>query len=252
MSGPKLPPLVILPPSAAPPPAPKRGSRARYGLLFPLGIVGLVLLVGWVGWFAYRAWALRDVWQAIAIVHDPAQPMDRRLASARFLANDSRATEDQLEPMVFESRLPMRLRVVLADGLARPADLPNRLPRRMDRYDTIPLAIRLTLLMRMAEAAEPEVRWQATPLERMGVMGGDQSVQALSLYCRAAAFGNAQAASELQAIAETDASENGLASILAAALQSDTNGRVEQLRRAARRLDQTHRAMIAARDPESP
>lgn len=243
MPGAKPPPLVVLPSG---PPPPRRPSTARYGLLLPLGIVGLVLLVGWVGWFAYRAWTLRDVWQAIAILHDPARPMDRRFAAAKSLAADPRVTEDQIEPMVFDARLPIRARVLLTGGLTRPLTLQQGLPRRMDRADTLPMPIRLALLMRMAEAAEPGVHWPATPLERMGVRGGDEAARVLSLYCRAAALGSAQASSELQEAADADPSGEDLAAILSAALGTDEQGRLEGLKRAARWLDQNHPAVIEA------
>lgn len=243
MPGPNLPPLIVL---GSDPPPPRRSSTSRYGLLYPLGILGLVVLIGWVGWFAYRAWTMRDVWRAVAILHDPARPIDDRLASARFLADDPRVTEDQIEPMVFGPDLPIRARMILADGLVRPSVLHHRSPRRIDRFEIIPLPLRLALLMRMAEAAEPDVPWPATPLERMGVRGGDESTRVLSLYCRSAAFGSAQAASELQEAADGEASGEGLASILSAALESDDESRRKRLDQATRWLNQHHPAVIEA------
>ncbi|MFO0956740.1 MAG: hypothetical protein U0800_04640 [Isosphaeraceae bacterium] len=167
------------------------------------------------------------------------------MTSARFLAEDARVTDEQLDPMVFESNLPMPVKIILAGGLARPSTLHERFPRRLDRFDTIPLPIRLALLMKLAEAAEPGARWPSSPLQRMGA-GGDEASRLLSLYCRAAAFGDGPGATELQEAADADATKNGLASILASALDGDVEARSDALKKAARWLDENRPATIEA------
>ena len=56
------------------PQAPPRSQSEKYGTLFYLGILGLLVLVSLVGWFSYRVWSLRDVWARIYVLSDDRQP----------------------------------------------------------------------------------------------------------------------------------------------------------------------------------
>ncbi|MGA7495704.1 MAG: hypothetical protein WBX00_03165, partial [Isosphaeraceae bacterium] len=56
------------------PQAPARRQREKYGILFYLGILGLIVLVTLVGWFGYRVWSLRDVWAKVYVLNDAREP----------------------------------------------------------------------------------------------------------------------------------------------------------------------------------
>ena len=64
------------------PQAPARSQREKYGTLFYLGILGLIVLVTLVGWFGYRVWSLRDVWAKIYVLNDAREPEARRIQAA--------------------------------------------------------------------------------------------------------------------------------------------------------------------------
>lgn len=52
------------------PQVPARSQSEKYGSLFYLGILGLVIVIALVSWFGYRAWTLRDVWARIYVLND--------------------------------------------------------------------------------------------------------------------------------------------------------------------------------------
>ena len=106
----KLPSLPIINPDL-----PARSTREKYGLLFTLGILGLMVLVALVGWFAYRAWSLRDVWAGIYVLHDKKEPEEKRLQAAYRLSRESRMEQNQLWEMSLRRGLPELARLVLAE-----------------------------------------------------------------------------------------------------------------------------------------
>ena len=88
------------------PQAPARSQREKYGTLFYLGILGLIVLVTLVGWFGYRVWSLRDVWAKIYVLNDAREPEARRIQAAFSLGRDPRVEQRQLWDLSLRRGLP--------------------------------------------------------------------------------------------------------------------------------------------------
>src|SRR5208282_2090035 len=128
------------------PQAPSRSQREKYGTLFYLGILGLIVLVTLVGWFGYRVWSLRDVWAKIYVLNDAGEPEARRIQAAFSLGHDPRVEQRQLWDLSLRRGLPELARDILAEGIgpelvaedpqgyvtavARSPDWPGRWPTR--------------------------------------------------------------------------------------------------------------------------
>ena len=158
----KLPSLPIINPDL-----PARSTREKYGSLFTLGIAGLVVLVVLVGWFGYRAWAMRDVWAGIYVLHDRKEPEEKRLQAAYRLSRDARMEQSQLWELSLRRGLPDLARLVLAEGIGDDlvAEDPQGYVSAVARSPDWPGWLRLALARPMAYAA---TRGHAISRERLG------------------------------------------------------------------------------------
>jgi|GEM_PF-3596081 len=112
----EFPKLTILP-DFSPPPQPRLTNSEKYGSLYWMGIAGLIASIMLVSWFAVNLWMMRDVWQAIYVLHDADSPVDARVQAAEFLSTDPRMEPSQIQPMIFRKSLPEKARYILAEHL---------------------------------------------------------------------------------------------------------------------------------------
>ena len=112
----EFPKLTILP-DFSPPPQPRLTNSEKYGSLYWMGITGLIASILLVSWFAVNLWMMRDVWQAIYVLHDADSAVDARVQASEFLASDPRMEPSQIQPMIFRKSLPDKARYILAEHL---------------------------------------------------------------------------------------------------------------------------------------
>jgi hypothetical protein len=112
-----FPKLTILPDSPPPPAQPRLTTAQKYGSLYWLGISGLVFSIGLVGWFAWSLVAMRQVWQAVYVLHDTEASAPDREAAVFVLLTDPRVQAQQIQPMLFRPTLPDKARYLLAESL---------------------------------------------------------------------------------------------------------------------------------------
>jgi hypothetical protein len=104
-------------PIVTPDPTPARGQVEKYGGLYHLGIVGLVILVGLVTWFGVGLWNLRSVFRSTYVLHDPSRSEAERIQAALDLSQDPRATQRQYRDISLRTGLPPLARYLIAESL---------------------------------------------------------------------------------------------------------------------------------------
>ncbi len=95
---------------------PRLTQREKYGGLFYLGIVGLIVVVSLVGWFSWNAWMLRDVWSNVYILHDRARSEDERIHAASALSRDNQVNAQQRWDIALRKPLPALARYIMAES----------------------------------------------------------------------------------------------------------------------------------------
>jgi hypothetical protein len=229
-SGPsKLPSLPIINPDLPP-----RSTREKYGLLFTLGIAGLVVLVVLVGWFGYRAWALRDLWAGIYVLHDRNEPEQKRLQAAYQLSHDARMEHGQLWELSLRRGLPDLARLVLADGIGDDfvAEDPQSYVSAVARSPDWPGWLRLALARPLAYAA---TRGHAISRERLAELCrfDDPVLRLWALYALAVQpRPDPQTVVEIEAVSRTPKPEHELAELFLEAVRADESHRLQILDRA--------------------
>src|SRR5271157_2054308 len=216
------------------PQAPQRSQRVKYGTLFYLGIVGLILLVTLVAWFGYRVWSLRDVWAKIYVLNDAREPEARRIQAAFSLGRDPRFEQRQLWDLSLRRGLPELARHILAEGIGAElvAEDPQGYVTAVARSPGWPDWLRLALARAMAYAA---TRGHAISRERLGELCrlDDPILRLWALYALAVQpRPDPQTAVEIERIAKSSAPEHELAELLLAAIRTDEAHRLKILDRA--------------------
>ncbi len=154
---PRFPDLPILNPNEvpAPPTAPARSQREKYGALFYLGIAGIVLLLALIGWFGHGVWSNRDIWADVYAVNDAKRPEGDRLDAALRLARNPRLDDGPRMEMALRKDLPDLARYLLAESVS--TDLVAHDPRSyaltVARSEGWPDWLRLLLARRLAYGA---------------------------------------------------------------------------------------------------
>jgi hypothetical protein len=225
----RLPSLPIINPDLPP-----RSTREKYGLLFTLGIAGLVVLAALVGWFAYRAWSLRDVWAGIYVLHDRKEPEEKRLQAAYWLSRDARMEQKQLWELSLRRGLPDLARLVLADGVGPDlvAEDPQGYVSAVARSPDWPSWLRLALARPLAYAA---TRGHAISRERLGELCrlDDPVLRLWALYALAVQpRPDPQTVVEIEQVARTSKPEHELADLFLEAIHADETLRPPILDRA--------------------
>lgn len=164
-STPRFPELPIVSPSPLPSsfpslpiiaqaPPQRLSTREKYGSLFYLGLVGLVVVLGLLGWFAHGVWSLRGVWSNIYALHDEARPEHERVEAAWSLSRDPSVNQRQRWDICLRKPLPPLARYVLAESLSAEAALgdPRAYALMIARSPDWPDWLRLLLTRPMAYA----------------------------------------------------------------------------------------------------
>ncbi len=216
------------------PQAPPRSQREKYGTLFYLGILGLLVLVTLVGWFGYNVWSLRDIWAKIYVLNDAREPVERRIQAAFSLGRDPGVEQRQLWDLSLRRPLPELARAILAEGIGAElvADDPQSYVTAVARSSEWPGWLRLALARPLAYAA---TRGHAISRERLGELCrlGDPILRVWALYTLAVQTRpDPQTAVEIERVANSSAPEHELAALFLAAIRSDQAHRIEILDRA--------------------
>jgi len=216
------------------PQAPPRSQREKYGTLFYLGIVGLIVLVTLVAWFGYRVWSLRDVWAKIYELNDAREPEARRIQAAFSLGRDPRVEQRQLWDLSLRRGLPELARHILAEGIGAElvAEDPQGYVTAVARSPGWPDWLRLALARAMAYAAS---RGHAISRERLGELCrlDDPILRLWALYALAVQTRpDPHTAVEVERVARSSAPGHELAELLLAAIRTDEAHRLEILDRA--------------------
>lgn len=147
--------LPILP-SSPPPSTPPRSNTEKYGALYQLGILGLVILIALLTWFGLGVWSLRGVFQNIFVLHDANRPEVARVEAAYALARDPKVTQRQYWDIALRTELPPLARYLMAESLTAEAVAPD--PRgyalAVARSPGWPPWLRLLIARPMAYAAD--------------------------------------------------------------------------------------------------
>ncbi len=112
-----FPKLTILNDTTPPPPAPRLSNSEKYGSLYWMGISGLIASILLVGWFGTNLWLMRNLWQAIFVLHSADYPEAQRIEAAEKLIADQRMESAQIQPMIFRKSIPEKARYLLAEHL---------------------------------------------------------------------------------------------------------------------------------------
>ena len=214
--------------------APTRSQREKYGTLFYVGILGLVVLVTLVGWFGYRVWSLRDVWAKVYVLSDAHEPEARRIQAAFSLGHDHRVEQAQLWDLSLRRGIPELARDLLAEGIGPElvAEDPLGYVTAVARSPDWPDWLRLSLARPLAYAA---TRGHAISRERLGDLCRlhDPVLRLWALYALAVQTRpDPQTAIEIEQVTRSTAAERELAELFLAAIRTDAAHRLEILDRA--------------------
>jgi hypothetical protein len=222
-----------LPIISQPGPAP-RSEREKYGTLFYLGILGLVVVLALVSWFGYRAWSLRDVWANIYVLSDPRELEPKRIQAAQKIGHDPRVEQRQLWDLALNRTLPPLARQMLAEGIGSElvAEDPQTYVTAVARSPDWPGWLRLALARPLAYAATDG---HTISRERLGELcrRGDPTLRLWALYALALQpRPDPQTVVELKLAARSPGPEKELAQLFLAAVESDKVSRLRALNEA--------------------
>jgi hypothetical protein len=209
---------------------PARTDREKFGGLFYLGVVGLIVLVLLLAWFGYGVWTMRDVWRATYILHDPKRSDTERILAAYDLTRDAHVTQRQFWDMCLEKSLPSLARYILAERLsveAVEAD-PKAYAEAVAYSEGWPDWLRVLLVRPMAFAPEVRIVFPQEPLVALS-NHSDPTVRLWSFYVRAASAHDANAEQALARQAESEEPTQVLAQDLTRALHSVASERLQFL-----------------------
>ena len=232
--------LPILDASEIPPE--RRSAAGRYGALFYLAAVGLVVLVGLIGVFAWKVWTLREVWGDVYRLNDPDAPVAARLAAGDRLAENPDFSDRQRLELAL-SRVPpppARYRLAVAIGPSILADDPSAYAMMVARSVGWPNWLRLALVRPLAyDDGRHAFPTDATDRLRRH---DDPAIRLWTAYVLAVGRDDPGAIRELTESAMSDGPYRGLANLLQSALdaKSDPIARLRFLDRATDWLTRNH------------
>ncbi len=224
----------------------RRTESERYGILFYLGIGGLITLLALLGWFGASLWQTRALWRNVYRINDPRLPEPERIAAAEALARDPGVTQGQLWDLSLSRVPPDRARYVLAEALDAEAISgdPSAYALSVARSEGWPDWLRLLLIRPMAYdhgryglPREPLAELRRHP---------DPGIALWAAYIQAVARDDPEAAAWLDAQAQGATPMAPLARLLARALdETDPARRRDWLDQATVWLRQNHPAAVA-------
>ncbi len=204
-----------------PPRASGRSETEKYGSLFYLGAAGLAILIALVSWFGWQAWALRDVWASVYVLHDSSRSDADRIGAAYALSRDPRVNQRQLWDIACcGGNLPPLARYMIAESLT--AEAASADPRgygvAVARSEGWPVWLRLLMVRPMAYATALDLPVNRESLKTL-CMNPDRATALWATYALAEGpDGDAASADALRRAASTDTPERALAVDLASAL----------------------------------
>lgn len=225
------------------PDAPRRSEREKYGGLFYLGAVGLVILGILVGWFAWEAWLLQDVWTHIYVLHDSHRTEAERVQAAFALSRDPRVNQRQRWDICLRTPLPTLARYIMAESLtaeAASAD-PRAYAMTVARSPGWPGWLRLLLTRPLAYAAAEGQAIPVAPLRELRERDDDPAIGLWASFALAASpSADHAAAAALSAAAGREGPDRVLAQLLLDALRAEGARREQRLDEATRWLRTHH------------
>jgi hypothetical protein len=240
----KFPVLPIVTPDGA---APRRSGRDKYGGLFYLGAIGLVVVCGLVGWFAWSAWSLRNVWGNIYVLHDQTRPATERVQAAYALSRDPRLNARQRWDICLRRPLPPLARYLLAESLdaeAATAD-PRGYALTVARSPDWPVWLRLLLTRPLSYAAARGDAVAVEPVRELRDRAEDPATRLWADFALAATSpADPGAAADLGRVAMSDEPDRPLAGMLLEALHARGDERRNRLDAATVWLRTHHPAAV--------
>ncbi len=227
---PTLPIITLDPPQ---PTGPRLTQQQKYGGLFWLGIVGLVVVVALVGWFGWNVYAMRDVWNNVYVLHETSKPEDERIQAAFSLSRDVRVNAQQRWDIALRKPLPPLARYVIAESWS--AEIPDADPSlyaKMIAYsEGWPGWLRLLGVRLMAVAASEGLEFPSAVLDDLA-KDSNPDIGLLADFVRVSAHnGDDDALKRLRAEAASNSARADLARELIGALDPATAVRKEHLKR---------------------
>jgi hypothetical protein len=223
----------------------KRSRPDKYGGLFSLGIIGLVIVLALVGWFAWSAWSLRAVWRNVYLLHDRSRSEPDRVAAAYALSRDPRMNQRQYWDTCLRRPLPALARYLLAEALtgeAVTAD-PRGYALAVARSEDWPVWLRLLLARPLAYAAAQNVQIPPAPLRELHEKQYDPAVSLWADFALAVSHPpDGAAAAALAQAAQGDTHESAFARLLQEAAEARGPERLRRLDEATRWLRTNHPA----------
>lgn len=235
-----FPPLPIVTPDP-----PRLSQGEKYGGLFYVGAVGLLVLMALVAWFAWGTWSHRAVWSNVYILHDRHRPDAERVRAAYALSRDPRVNQRQYWDMCLRTPLPGLARYVLAESLtaeAASAD-PRGYVLTVARSPGWPRWLRLLLARPLAYAAARGLAVPVDPLVELRDRGDDPALTLWADFALAASAPADRADAATRALADAargDRPDHALAQALLDSLHARGDERIRRLDVATRWLRTHH------------
>lgn len=229
-----FPELPIITPSAED----RMSMTEKYGSLFYLGLIGLLVLIGLIGWFVYGIAANWSMWTNIYILHDTNRPDEQRILAADRLASDPRVNQRQYWDMVIRPELPSLARYRLAEALTAEstASDPAAYAKSVAFSTGWPDWLRVLMLRPMAYAVNRGISFSQEPIRDLQLMP-DPFIKVWATYVQALQNGGDPVAlKNLTEIAQGEGEPAGVARLLDASLHSVEPGRTHHLDEASRKL----------------
>jgi hypothetical protein len=233
---PKLP--IITPPNNSFPelpivtPDPPRLTLAeKYGGLYYLGLIGLIVVVMLVSIFGYGIWVTRDLWSAVIVLANAGRPEADRVKAAWVIARHPAANDRQRSDLAFQKPFPPLARYIVAEGLTSEAIRadPKGYAVMVAKSEGWPDWLRLLMIRPMAYGVGEGYRIAWEPLDLLR-QHPDPAIALWATYTRAVnPPGDSSAAQALGQSAMKEGPFQPLAVLLHDALNAEGETRTRKL-----------------------
>ena len=158
-----------LPIISPPEPFERRTEVEKYGALYRLGLIGLVVVIGLVTWFAVGLWSTRHVWRDVFVLHDRTRTEVERLNAAYRLSVNPEVTPRQAWDIALRKDVPTAGRYLLAESLNEriAADDPRAYSVAVAYSKDWPGWLRMLMVRPLVEASAEGFALPVEPLEAL-------------------------------------------------------------------------------------
>ena len=234
---PEFPQLPIITPDP-----PRLTAREKYGNLFYLGILGLVISILVVVQFGVGFYLTRHLWSAFYSLNDSRKPEADRIKAAWLIAHSDSANDVQRLDSAFQRSLPPLARYILAEGLTSDAIRvdPKAYALMTAKSEGWPDWLRLMVARPLAYGAGEgyQIPWE--PLEELR-KSTDPALSLLATYTRAVMTpGDPPSARTLESEASKPGPFQPFAEMLSISLKLEGEARTRKLDEATRWLRSHH------------